>query len=216
MPLVLLHDFYFVRVRHTAFEISIDGRRHRPDVLPIPMDFARMFFTRYSPRPLIATLNPAFEGSLEPVAVEVGADEVTMGETTLALAWTEGRPALKRLTRHNPIHPLELRFDPAFPDIPALADGARREGRFEIEGHPSTGRLAGNITIEKTGGRITITMIPAQGWLPRPTKASLRFLYTVASVFRQWPATYEWTAHIQQEEETGPCTMRSAWRRIRR
>ncbi len=87
MPLVLLHDFYFVRKRHTAFEISIDGQGHQPDHLPIPLDFSRMTFARYSPRPLIATLNPALEGPLEPLAVAVGEPEVQVGETTLSLAW---------------------------------------------------------------------------------------------------------------------------------
>lgn len=215
MPLVLLHDFYFVRKQHTAFEINIDGKRHQPDRLPIPMDFTRMYFTRYSPRPLIATLNPAFEGELEPAAVEVGADEVTVGETTLALEWTEGQPALKRMIRKNEVHPLELRFDRAFPDLQTLADDTRLAGNFEIEGHPSTGRIAGNYTVEKNDGRITITMIPAQGWQPRPTKLSLRFLYSAASVFRKWPATYEWTARIQAQE-TGAYAMRSTWRRLSR
>jgi hypothetical protein len=212
MPLVLLHDFYFVRRRHTVLEISIDGKRHQPDRLPVPMDGTWMHFTRYSPKPLIATLNPAFDGELESIAVAVGAAEVTAGETTLALEWIEGKPALKRLTRHNAIYPLELRFERAFPDIQTLADDARLEGRFEIEGHPSTGRIAGNYVVAKKDGHITITMIPAQGWQPRPTKLSLRFLYTVAGVFKRWPTTYEWTAHIQAQE-TGTYAMRSAWRR---
>ncbi len=214
MPLVLLHDFYFVRQPHTAFEISIGGKRHQPDILPIPMDFIRMYFTRYSPKPLIATLNPAFDGELEPVAVEFGATEAKVRETVLALEWTGDRPALKRVLHLNKVHPLALRFEPAFPDLQTMADAARVEGNFEIAGHPSTGRIAGNYTVEKKDGVITITMIPAQGWLPRPTKFSLRFLYTVAAVLRKWPATYEWTAHLQAQE-IGAYTMHSAWRRIK-
>ena len=214
MPLVLLHDFYFVRQPHTTLEISIDGKRHQPDVLPIPMDFTRMYFTRYSPTPLIATLNPAFDGELEPVAVEIGATEAKVHETILALEWTADRPALKRVLRLNEVHPLALRFEPAFPDLQTMAEATHVEGSFEIEGHPSTGRIAGTYTVEKNDGRITVKMLPAQGWLPRPTKFSLRFLYTVASVFRKWPATYEWTAHLQVQE-SGAYTMRSAWRRMK-
>ena len=214
LPLVLLHDFYFVRKRQTSFEISIAGKRHQPDELPVPMDFTRMYFTRYSPRPLIATLNPAFHGRLKPFAVEVGADEVSLGETTLALEWIKGKPALKRLTRHNAVYPLELRFDRAFPSIQALADNARLEGKFEIEGKPSAGRITGGYTVEKKDGQISVTMLPSGGWQPRPTKLSLHFLYTVAKIFRKWPSTYEWTAHIH-EEEAGAYTMRSAWRRIK-
>jgi len=213
LPLVLLHDFYFVRKRHTAFEVSIDGKRHQPDGLPIPMDFTRMTFTRYSPRPLIATLNPAFEGRLDPIEVANGATEVHRGETTLALEWREGQPALKRLTRRNEVYPLDVRFERAFPDIQSLANGADLAGNFTIEGHPSTGHIAGIYTVAKRDRQIAVTMRPAQGWLPRPTKASLRFLYTVASVFRKWPTSYEWTAHIQAQGDDA-YAMRSAWRRI--
>jgi hypothetical protein len=215
MPLVLLHDFYFVRQPHTVFEMSIDGKRHQPDKLPIPMDFTRMYFTRYSPRPLIATLNPAFEGELKPVTIEVGAREIRAGDTVLALKWTADKPSLEQITRKNEIHPLELCFEPAFPDIQTLAAAAHLEGNFEIKGHPSTGRILGNYAVEKKDGEITITMIPSQGWQPRPTKFSLRFLYTVAGVFKKWPTTYEWTARLE-ENETGAYTMHSAWRRIKR
>ena len=212
LPLVLLHDFYFVRVRHTTFEIGIDGRRHQPDVLPIPMDFTRMFFTRYSPKPLIATLNPAFDGELVPLGIPSGQTEVPAGEAVLALDWSGGQPALARLTRANPVHPIELRFEPAFPPVQGLSDGACRTGRFEVVGHPATGRVAGGYAVESRAGTVTITMNPAEGWLPRPTKASLRFLYAVARTFRDWPTTYAWTARLRPGEG-GTWVMRSAWRR---
>jgi len=215
MPLVLLHDFYFVRARHTDFEIRIGGKRHQPDVLPIPMDQARMYFTRYSPRPLIATLNPAFDGELVPVAVASGQAEACAGEHVLALDWTAAGWAIRRIVRPNAIHPLALRFAPAFPCLETLEDGASLGGSFEIEGHPSTGRIGGRYTVAKAGAHIEIAMIPAQGWQPRPTKLSLHFLYTVARVFRTWPATYEWTAHIQAQGSNA-YTMCSAWRRIKR
>ena len=213
LPLVLLHDFYFVRKRHTTLEIIIDGRRHQPDELPVPMDFTRMFFTRYSPRPLIATLNPAFEGVLELVPVSAGESEVQTGAYVLALEWADGKPALRRLTRRNEVYPVQLRFARPFPDLQTLTNGEHIAGKFEIEGHPSTGRIAGRYTVEKTDALITLKMVPSRGWLPRPTKASLRFLYTVAGIFRKWPATYEWTAHLH-EDESGAYRMRSAWRRI--
>ncbi len=62
MPSVLLYEFYFVRKRNTEFHVSIDEKTHQPDGLPVPMDWTSMYFTRYSPQPFIATLNPAFDG----------------------------------------------------------------------------------------------------------------------------------------------------------
>jgi len=213
LPLVLLHDFYFVRVRHTTFEISIDGRRHRPDRLPIPMDFMRMYFTRYSPKPLIATLNPAFDGELEAVEVARGELEAHVGEHVLALDWTAAGPAIRRVIRPNAIHPVEMRFDAAFPCLENLTNDAVVSGSFEIEGHPSTGRVGGSYIVARKDTRIEITLIPTQGWRPRPTKFSLRFLYTVAGVFRKWPTTYKWTA-LLEKNAAGVDVMRSTWRRL--
>jgi len=67
LPLIFLHDFYFVRRKATELKISIDEKLHQPDALPVPMDGAKMFYTRYSPRPLIARFNPAFNGVISPV-----------------------------------------------------------------------------------------------------------------------------------------------------
>ena len=213
LPLVLLHDFYFVRRKHTAIEISIDGRQHRPDELPVPMDFARMLFTRYSPRPLIATLNPAFSGVLEPVKVDPSRAEVPAGNCTLMLDWTGSGPAIRSMTRRNEVYPIVMKFHEPFPHLGSLVDNTSTTGQFEIEGHPSTGRIVGTYTVEKANGQITIVLIPAPGWKPRATKASLRCLYTVARVFRHWPSTYQWTA-VLKETENGACSMQSEWRRI--
>ena len=212
LPLVLLHDFYFVRKRHTTLEISIGGRRHRPDSLPVPIDGTRMTFTRYSPEPLIAKLNPAFDGELEPLGVQAGEAEVQWEDHVLALDWSGGSPAITRITRKNATYPIDLRFDRAFPDVQSLGTNTSLEGRFEIEGHPSTGRIVGTYTVCKTNDQTTITMIPKPGWKPRPTKISLRFLYTVAGVFKKWPTTYRWTA-ILRGQENGVHSMLSQWRR---
>ena len=59
LPLVILHDFYFVRKKHTEISISIGDRLHRHDILPIRMDGTKMTFLRYSPDLYVAGINPA-------------------------------------------------------------------------------------------------------------------------------------------------------------
>ncbi|HMQ07560.1 MAG TPA: hypothetical protein PKC30_09685 [Saprospiraceae bacterium] len=65
LPLIFLQDFYFVRKDHTELKLSIDNRSHIPDLLPMRMDGEKMTFIRYSPKPLIITLNTAFNGNLK-------------------------------------------------------------------------------------------------------------------------------------------------------
>jgi len=213
MPLVLLHDFYFVRKKHTVMEVSIDGKQHKPDQLPIPMDWTKMSFIRYSPLPLIATLNPAYDGELTYIDVEKGEKNIRSGDYIFEFEWKDDLPSIRRIVRNNQTHPIELRFTSGFPDIKSLSDNVSLSGKFEIEGHPSTGKIIGEYTVGKKDDRITITMHPSKGWKPRPTKLSLRFLYTVAKIFRQWPTTYEWTAHIHEGDD-GRYNMKSNWVRI--
>jgi len=214
MPLVLLHDFYFVRKKQTGIEVSIAGKQHQVDVLPIPMDWTKMYFTRYSPKPLIATLNPAFDGELPAMEVKAGEKRINSGGHDVELEWKNGKASINRITRNNEIHPVGLHFKDPFPDIHSLANNSSLKGKFEIEAHPSTGRIIGHYTVDKVDGQIKIVMVPSTGWKPQPNKFSLRFLYTVAKIFKKWPTTYEWTAYIQQRDD-GPSLMRSGWERIK-
>lgn len=213
LPLVLLYDFYFVRKKHTEIEISIQGRKHKVDQLPLPMDWTKMLFTRYSPKPLIATLNPAFNGELPLIAVEPENRQIKSEEQNISLEWKDGSPSIGSITRNNHICAVQLSFKKPFPDIRSLAENTIHAGKFEITAHSSTGKITGQYTVENKESVVTIAMIPSGGWKPRPTKLSLRFLYTVAGIFKKWPTTYEWTATISKRDKE-PWQMESGWKRI--
>ncbi len=214
MPLVLLHDFYFVRKKHTEAVVLINDKQHQIDHLPVPIDRTRMTFVRYSPKPLIATFNPAFDGKLPYIEVFAGAEKVLSGGNDVLLVWKEGKPYIRSISFNNETHPVELRFKDPFPDILTLQDNTSLQGRFEIEADRSTGRIAGHYKVDKQGGQTSIVLIPSGGWKPRPNKLSLRFLYTVAGVFKKWPATYQWTATVRDQDD-GSHHMVSGWKRIR-
>ncbi|MCR3955323.1 MAG: hypothetical protein NUK57_03435 [Gudongella sp.] len=213
MPLVLLNDFYFIRKNNTEAKISINGRSHKFDELPVPMDGARMFYARYSPQPLIATLNPAFDGELKPINIEHQQRLASTEELDIELDWVKDRPYIKSLTHNNKIHPLTLKFTEAFPDIRFLENGSVLSGEFEIKGHPTTGKIGGIYEVRKDD-EIKVKMIPTKGWEPSPSKLSLRFMYSVAKIFKNWPRTYEWTAIIRGNGN-GVHHMQSKWDRIR-
>ena len=214
MPLVLLHDFYFVRKKHTETEISIAGKKHKPDELPMPLDGVRLLYSRYSPKPLIVTLNPAADAELVPLEVNLQQNLVTQGEYDFELEWNNDHPAIKSIVRNNAVYPVTLRFLEAFPDVRSLDENVMLKGRFGIGGHPSTGLVTGHYTTKKKDGVTRILLVPSGGWKPRYSKLSLLFLYTVAKIFKAWPTTYEWTATIR-ENETGNPYVQSKWRRIR-
>lgn len=213
IPLVLLKDFYFVRKRYTDIEISIAGKLHKPDELPLPIDGTKMLFTRYSPEPVIATLNPDFHDELKPLEIKFQENSIREGECDLELKWVEDNPYIRRITMKNHIHPLTLTFKDAFPDIKSLEIGTVMEGEFEISGHPTTGKTGGVYMVDKEREETTITMVPSKGWQPEAGKFSLRIIYALAKIFKTWPKTYKWTAHVQ-ESGNSRFHMESRWERI--
>lgn len=213
LPLVYLHDFYFVREKHTVISIAIEGKEHMPDKLPIKMDGTRMYFARYSPEPLIATLNPAQNDVLTPISIEKHSTSFADGSYHYKLRWENETPFIESIERHNEKHPVRISFNPSFPDVMSIPDNSHLKGKFIIEAHRSTGTIRGFYTVSKNANEINISLHPSKGWNPRPNKFSLRFLYTVARVFKKWPATYLWTAKIYQDEKHD-IIMESGWKRI--
>jgi hypothetical protein len=213
LPLVILHDFYFVRQKKTDWEVSVDGRKHKPDKLPILMDGKRMYFTRYSPDPLIVTFNQAHSGAIPVLHIASGISAFVVGETSISVVWEGEKPMISGVTRKHHDRSVQITFDPPFPSLLSMAEGATEIGLFTISGDESIGTVEGYYGVMKIDGGVEMNMVPYGGWKPRPDRLSLRFLYAVASVFRKWPSTYEWTGIITWDEDQR-AHMQSAWKRI--
>jgi len=212
MPLVMLHDFYFVRKSKTDFEVFIDDVQHKPDKLPLPMDRTWMYFARYSPNPLIARLNPEFDGTVATTAVKKGSKTHKQGDYIFDFVWENDSIFLRRLTRLNDVHPIALKFEDPFPDITSMENNSGINGKFTVEADSSIGTIMGDYSVDKNGDTTQIE-IRFGGWKPKPDKFSLRFLYTIAGVFKKWPSTYVWNAQIN-ENKGGNYSMTSKWKRI--
>lgn len=213
MPVILLQDFYFVRKQHTKIHIKIDNKEHQADFLPIPMDGQKMYFTRYSPKPQIATLNSAFNGVLKSTEITKGNSEITDGDYRFEISWNGESPQIKSITKVNDIHPIKLNFNPAFPDLSRIGDDEALKGHFVIEGHPSTGSVGGYYEVNRIDDQLFIKMVPSKGWKPVAPKLSLRFMYTVVKTFKRWPTTYSWQADLNVDN-TGNWIMQSEWERL--
>jgi len=211
MPLVLLHDFYFVRKKHTEIEIKIGEKIHQPDSMPLPLDWTSMYFSRYSPDPLILTFNPAQDAPLEPVALQDnGGGYVKSNQYEFSL--NDDKLEIVRINALYLHHQVRLNFSPAFPQINMIKDGADVSGKFTLTGHPSTGKITGEYKVSKYDGNIQIRLAPTGGWQPNEKKWSLRFLYTVAKIFKNWPKTYLWKGEISKDEDG--LKLVSKWERV--
>ena len=215
LPLVMLHDFYFVRKNHTDIKVEINNRLHKPDELPIRMDREKMTFARYSPRPLIATINPANDGELHTFELETGQSTFEKGDYVYEIDWNNHSPSIRSFSAKNNIHLLKMSFSPSFPCLNAFPANSEYKGRSIISGHESVGTISGEYHVQSDHESVTIRVVPSKGWKPKTTKFSTRFLFTVARVFRKWPTTYQWDAELQKDPE-GVWHMQSKWVRTGR
>lgn len=211
LPLVLLHDFYFVRRADTVVSVKVDGQERRLDRLPIPLDGSRMYFTRYSPDPLIATLNPAQDGPIAPLE-RVDATIARAGEVWFDLVENQGRTEIAAMRRAYKEREVVMAFAPAVPELLSLADGAEVNGHFLISADPAVGQVTGDYEITRQGDQLTLRLLPSGGWQPNERKWSVRFIYRVARDFTEWPKTYVWTAVLDLSNPDQP-TLQSNWQR---
>lgn len=212
MPLVYVHDFYFVRREHTSFLVTIGGKKHKPDKFPIPMDWTWMYFARYSGDPFIVTFNPAMDGELE-TSIVTENQKLAKGNTLLEISESGIAMEIKKITKKVLNHEIGLIFNPAFPQLNLLKDSVEVSGNFTVEGHSSTGRIGGEYRVIKNKNKIRIVLEPSAGWIPNESKLTVRFLYFVVKTFKHWPKTYRWTADL--EELDNRWKIKSDWKRLK-
>jgi hypothetical protein len=135
LPLVILHDFYFVRRADTTVSVNVNGQERRLDNLPMPIDGSRMYFTRYSPDVMIGGFNPAHDGPLTPLE-RVSATEARAGDLIYDLADNHGRTEIVQMRRAFNGRELTAVFNPPLPNLLNLADGAATSGQFTISATP--------------------------------------------------------------------------------
>ena len=213
LPLVILHDFYFVRRADTTVSVKVNGRERRLDNLPMPIDGSRMYFTRYSPDVMIGGFNPAHDGPLTPLE-RVSATDARAGDLIYDLADNHGRTEIVQMRRAFNGRELTAAFNPPLPNLLNLADGAATTGQFTISADPSVGVVTGEYWLERRGDKVAARLIPSGGWQHNERKWAVRFIYAVAPDFRNWPKTYLWTADIKIASPE-QVVMQSGWQRTK-
>jgi hypothetical protein len=169
-----------------------------------------MTFARYSPKPLIANVNPAYDGELETLEFELGQRTCEIGDNIYEIEWSNGTPSIKSMSVKNSIHLLTLDFSPSFPCLNAISANTNLKGSFRISGHESVGFVSGEYHIQSKDKSMAIRLIPSNGWQPKTNKFSTCFLFSVAKVFKKWPTTYRWDAELNNNLHGG-WYMQSKW-----
>jgi hypothetical protein len=209
LPLVLLHAFDFVRVSGSDVLLTIDERFHRMDRLPLRLNGARRWFTRYSPEPLIARFSPAFDGELTPLEQ----DNTSWDRITRVLPSGDTVTELHTLTARAGARAVAITFAPALPQLSALRDGANASGAFRIVSDSTLGSVTGTWRVAGAGDTVRVIAEPSGGWTPNEPNRTVRLIYRLGGVFTVWPASYRYEA-VLTPDATGAWRMRAGWERV--
>ena len=211
LMLVFMEDFYFVRRSHTNISVSIGGKLHKPDNFGMPIDGLKMYFSRYSPKTIIVNINPQFNDALPQLSVTE--NKAQNRGNIYDIEYQNERANISYISQSMFGRDVKMSFSPAFPDIRHINEGESAEGEFSVVSHETTGSVSGTYRIEKQNNTILLSMQPTKGWTPyRKNRFIVRFIFSAAKVFRNWPKTYQWNARIIPDE-TGGFSMDSKWER---
>lgn len=212
LPFYLMFKFDFVRRANTDVTISINGRTHKADTFPFPLNGSRVYFMRYSDDTFLVDWCPAQSQALELLIGEGNKLNGPNG-TLYELLEYQNCPAFARISTNRKNHSFTAEFNPPFPEITHIADNTSVSGEFVLGSDESAGVLRGTYEVSRSGEEVEVTLNPSGGWEPRPKTHFLKFLFNFIKIFRQWPKTYLWTAKIKLNEGAPPI-MESRWTRI--
>ena len=75
------------------------------------------------------------------------------------------------------------------------------------------GTIDGTYHVQRRGHEVKIELHPAGGWQPGVRKWSVRFMFFIVKLFKQWPKTYRWTATLDLSQPGAP-QLHSHWQHI--
>ncbi len=212
LPIYTLYKMSFTKQKNTIIEIEIDKIKHKPDTFPLPIDYSKNYFTRYSIDTFNVDWNKNFHGKLLPL-MPGKKNRIEDCGVVYELINNSGHYEIKDMRATNSKHHLNINFSPPIPDIACLIDNVIIKGKFITTTDKSKGSVCGEYYLKRLGDEIEIKIHPNKGWIPNENRFVLRLLFFIVKVFKDWPKSYVWNAKIKLDETNNPL-MRSSWSRV--
>lgn len=207
LPLFFLYDFDFVRKHNTYTELIIDGKIIKQDSFPIPVpkDFQRRYYSRYTLDCQIIEFASAKSCILNEYIPDASG---FVAHGLVKYQYSKGK--LQKIILEHPNHPIYIDFGLGFPDVRNLDDHKEYVDVFKINAGVDMGSLSGKYSVKKEDDTAKIQLIPTGGWSPVPNSLLTKIMFSKKSVFCNWPKTYRYTQNIN----IGNLYSVSNWERI--
>jgi hypothetical protein len=207
-PLFLMHGMELVPRHETDARVRIGGVERSIERIPVPVPHTghRSYLMRYCDDPLIVRVNPALDGG--PLLM-TPTPHVSDGDVCYRFQERDGHPELRRMSLAAGTHEVWFSFEPEFPDLLALAEGAHLEGEFHI-GVDDAAVVGGAYEVRQDHGLVSLALQPTEEWHPHGGPLEWLTVRMFPSFFRTWPTTYRWTADLELES----LKLAARWERV--
>ncbi len=214
LPVYMLYQLRLIKVKRTHAQVTIAGRKHNVNIMPIIMDGAKRYFIRYSPELFLLKWNVTAKEELYPLEVSEKL-QARDKETAYNLIDNNGYYEIKGMSVANEKRRMGIDFNPAVPDMIALREGESLRGKFTLSAEKETGTITGEYKISRHNNKINIKIHPRGGWKPNEPNWSMKGLYAMVPMFKNWTKTYTWHAEIVLNKKKVP-KITSRWIRNNR
>lgn len=180
LPLFFLYDFNFIRKKHTIINCKIDNIDIEIDTFPLPMNYQKRYFTRYSEKcELIEFINTDYL-KLEEVELD---DNLIFVENNVSY-YFESENALKEIKVKFDENETVIKF------IPSLNIKEDMSGQSRIEPNSIMGYISGEYNIIKKQNLVEMNLEATEGWVSVPNSFITKILLKKNSMFCKWAKNY--------------------------
>ncbi len=191
--LVYMLDFDFLLRKGTKIDISIGENKLSPSIFPLPRNYKKVYFSRYSGRPAIANLNSSLK---KPIVVKNNLSGTVEVEGMNIEFDHNGRISRLFIKEDQIIY--EILFYSGFPNMLDLSDSEINKGEwgFNIAGTKLTG---GSYRLIRNKKIVNFQLDVSKSWKPIDLPLSFRIFTKLNGSFRNWTSTYVWESFIDLE-----------------
>ncbi len=201
--LAFMKEFDFVARANTLFYAKVGDIELKPSGFPISRNGKRVFFARYSNKPIVGTLNPV---TASPLIVPY------RGEFSLftdGMNITFGPNGVTSISMVYEGVDICVDFEKGVPNLFELKEKILYSDNwtYRIDNQVVTG---GEFRLRRTMSLVKMQLDINKEWVPKGLPFSFRLFTYFASFFRKWPTTYYWEGSI---DLTLANRMQSSWKR---
>ena len=190
LPLFFMYNFDFIRKKNTQIECRIDEQKIVIDKFSMPINMQFRYYARYSNQ--CELLEFANTDSLSFIEVEL--EDNSYIDKNIEYIFDDYN-SLSKIIVHLENGKIDINFSPCF------NMNKDTKGIFKICPKEEMGYLEGIYEINRDNDKISIRLVPINGWTSVPNSFITKMILKPNSLFCKWSKNYEYIEEIDIQKK---------------